>query len=738
MRLIMTTALIMLICSIFAIPVTQNQATQAAQNWTNVWAPADFTTRMIDKISPLEKEGNTVMYLVEYTNGFVLLSADDACKPIIGYGYNTLVNGIENNPSFNEFIENHKNEINTIQNQRLDNATTVLQWQALLNNQISRNETRSMRPLLNTTWNQGSPYNMYCPTDAAGPGGRVWAGCVATAMAQVMKYWNWPATGTGSHTYHPAGYPTQTANFAATTYLWDDMPNSVGEPNSAVGTLLWHLGISVNMMYSPDGSGAYSNTAASALRQYFRYNSGLSLKSKDDYTADEWDALCRQQLDNAIPMYYDGSGDGGGHAFVCDGYQNTNYFHFNWGWSGAYDGYYYLNNLNPGYEFNDGQDVITNIMPLNYNPSMAQVALSGMDCSVGDTVPIAVTNYPILSTWNIQNISFVMVYDNTKMTFVGTDTANTMVEGADITTQEIIPGFISCTIMGTSAFIGGGTMIKLKFQPTEPGNYDFVLNDVMLNNSAVTTLQQTSINVSALVNQPQDSVIDLLNSMHIPLNDMATIPVNTTFVLPNWNVQHISFLVQYPINKVSWDSYDVTDCLLSTANINVENVYPGVLSFDITNTQNLFGSGTLLKLKFIAIGNTTTSTVATITVSDFYYGAIQVLNLQPGYIVLSPATGNEDNNAAILENQFSIAPNPFRNTVKLNLQLTKQNQDVTINVYNIRGQLVKSFPTNTIKSNSLELNWDGKDSYNQTAPAGVYLINVKAGDFCKTRKLVKY
>ncbi|HNX01137.1 MAG TPA: C10 family peptidase [Candidatus Cloacimonadota bacterium] len=738
MRLILSVVLLILISAIVAVPIPQEKAITAAQNWTNTWAPSDFTTRTIEKVTPITKDNTVTMYLVEYSRGFVLLSADDACNPIIGYGYNTLVNGLDHNPSFSEFIENHKMAVSDITNQRLDNSVTAAKWNAILNNQLSRDGTRSLHPLLSTTWDQGTPYNMYCPVDAAGPGGRVWAGCVATAMAQVMKYWNWPVTGVGSHSYHPSGYATQSANFGNTTYHWENMPNSVGMPNTDVGTLLWHLGISVNMMYAPDGSGAYSYQAAQALRQYFRYDSGLSLVSRDGYSDTEWDNLVRSQLDNALPMYYDGSGPGGGHAFVCDGYQNSNYFHFNWGWSGSYNGYFYLSNLNPGYSFNDGQDIITNMKPQNYNPAMAQISLTGMDCSVGDIVPISISNYPILPAWNINNISFVMQYDNEHIAFIGTDVTGSMAENATVTYEETTPGLINCTISSPTALFGGGTMLKLKFQPLEAGDFNFMVGDFLLNSTAVTSIQQTAIHANATVDIPQNSVIDLLNSMHIGLNEIATIPVSTTFILPSWNINHIRFLLHYQSDKVTFDSYDLTNCMLSGMNITTQNIADGTMSFDVTNSDPIWGNGYLLDLKFRATGNTSAASVATISVSDFYYGDALVTNLEPGYIVLSPITANDDHIAVIQTNQFTVSPNPFISNAKLSVQLTKQNQKVEMNIYNIRGQLVKSFPATEMKGNSLDVNWDGKDMDNHNAPAGVYLINIKAGTYNKTSRLLKF
>jgi hypothetical protein len=176
-----------------------------------------------------------------------------------------------------------------------------------------------------------------------------------------MKYWAHPAQGEGSHSYTHPDYGYQYANFGATTYNWASMPNSSGE--SDIAELLYHLGVSVEMDYSPDGSGAYTSDCVYALENYFDYNTAASYIQKSYYSNITWENMMRGQLDDGQPMTYRGSGTGG-HAFVLDGYQGSNYFHFNWGWSGYYNGYFYLNDLTPGsYSFTSSQAAIINVYP---------------------------------------------------------------------------------------------------------------------------------------------------------------------------------------------------------------------------------------------------------------------------------------------------------------------------------------------------------------------------------------
>lgn len=172
-------------------------------------------------------------------------------------------------------------------------------------------------------------------------------------MAQVMKYHNYPAQGTGSYSYSHSVYGSLSANFGATTYNWSAMPNDLSSYNDGVATLLYHCGVSVEMDYGPKGFSAnVSSDAKNALIMYFRYDSSMYYAERAEYLSSDWINLLKTELNARRPILYRGTGTGG-HAFVCDGYKDIEYFHFNWGWSGAMDGYYYLNDLTPQNAYNN-------------------------------------------------------------------------------------------------------------------------------------------------------------------------------------------------------------------------------------------------------------------------------------------------------------------------------------------------------------------------------------------------
>jgi hypothetical protein len=317
-------------------------------------------------------EGSTVYYIFNFSNkGFVIVSADDGVPPVLAYSFEGNYTEDNQPPQFINWMEGYAKQINqSIQHPEKPAYDFHSIWQRLSTNDpktLNYSPLTEVGPLEISTWDQGAYYNLLCPFDPAGPGGHVWAGCVATAMSQVMYYYRWPNTGVGSHCYVPSGYSQQCADFGNTTYEWNEMVNSVGFQDTAVANLIWQAGVSVDMMYSPSGSGAYSEDAVTAMINNFRYTSHLHLVARDGMPTDQYEDTLRDNLDHKRVMYYDGYGTGG-HAFNMDGYQGTDYFHFNWGWSGSCNGYYYLDNLNPGGDnFTNGQRAMVDIYPDTIN-----------------------------------------------------------------------------------------------------------------------------------------------------------------------------------------------------------------------------------------------------------------------------------------------------------------------------------------------------------------------------------
>lgn len=330
----------------------------------------DYRSLKAESIIAITSETGTVMYAVSFNiPGYAIVAATKKTFPILAYSFTDRYTGLGIPPAMENWLSSYKEQIGYI----LDNGPEPTQavkaeWERLSatqpDNLIIKADT-GVEPLITTTWNQGTYYNEMCPADPQGPSGHCYTGCVATAMGQVCNYFRWPLSGTGSYSYSCPPYGTLSADFENTTYRWDEMPLYVTTSNPPIAELLYHLGVSVDMVYGPNGSGMYNHKAAFSLRTYFKYSPETQYVYRDS-TGMDWDSLLVSHLDRHIPMYYAGWSvpNINGHAFVCDGYQDGNYYHFNWGWGGSYDGYFYTDDLSPGgSNFNLAQELIINAVP---------------------------------------------------------------------------------------------------------------------------------------------------------------------------------------------------------------------------------------------------------------------------------------------------------------------------------------------------------------------------------------
>ena len=310
--------------------------------------------------------GEACFYVFNVGNeGFVMVSADDVYRPIVAYSDEGAFDAQNINPEMNYML----NELISYRSGRQTGEAApavASEWKQVTERGtlLSLNGGRASTYLCATKWNQDYPYNYYCPQASGGPGGHVYAGCVASAMSQVMKYWDHPENGTGSHTNYNSGYGALTANFGATTYDWDNMPNNISNSSpqaqiDAIATLMYHCGIAVDMHYAVDGSGAYSQDVPQRISQYFSYTNQAVLRSRDSYSYENWSQMLKESFDMGWPIYYSGQGPDGGHAFVCDGYNDANLFHFNWGWGGSGDGWFDFDLI----EFNSSDGAIFNFVP---------------------------------------------------------------------------------------------------------------------------------------------------------------------------------------------------------------------------------------------------------------------------------------------------------------------------------------------------------------------------------------
>jgi len=362
------------------VSVAQNTATSFYKKHSRI--PVTGTTLAYSEITTA---GDTLYYVfnINQEDGFVIIAAEDASLPVLGYSTRGHYGKLTLPENFKYWMQSYKEQLMVMKQSKMEvNQSVKNKWRQYSSSNISARTTQadailsvsSVGPLVSTTWDQTAYYNMLCP-------GGTPTGCVATAMAQVMKYWNYPAKGIGSNTipgFRDPSYGTLSANFAATSYNWQAMPvslssSSTPKEDSAVAVLMYDCGVSVNMVYNASGSSAgltlydgYSFCAQAALVNYFGYDAfTVNGIQKNNFTDSIWVSILKNELDNKRPMLLSGVDTiHGGHAWVCDGYDTDSMFHMNWGWSGAYDAYFAVSNLNPdGFHLNSYQEAIIGIKP---------------------------------------------------------------------------------------------------------------------------------------------------------------------------------------------------------------------------------------------------------------------------------------------------------------------------------------------------------------------------------------
>jgi hypothetical protein len=387
--------------TLLANPVSKEKALSVATHFLETHGGADITLTDITASTPY-----TAFYIFAGTDGkgFVIVSADDCVPPILGYSTTSRFVTEHMPAHIKGWLNGYERQIRHYQKIAVHNSQSTEAWS---NDYADQPQHTAVSPLLTTSWDQDPYYNNLCPYSSY-YGERTVTGCVATATAQVMKYWNHPTTGYGSHSYYHSTYGTLSADFGSTTYAWSSMPSqltssSTATQKNAVATLMYHVGVAIEMDYDVSANGGSAapsfcngdHTAAAAqnaLRTYFKYKSSLRQVSIDDYSSAEWSALMMNELDNSRPILYTGYDSTAGHCFVCDGYSNSGQFHINWGWGGWCDGYYAFGHLNPAsggtggnatYTFNLNNVAIIGIEPNNNFGSSTTVTATSNNTAYG-------------------------------------------------------------------------------------------------------------------------------------------------------------------------------------------------------------------------------------------------------------------------------------------------------------------------------------------------------------------
>ena len=348
---------------------------------------ANFWRQVLDGKGELQlvtwQYGDIYLFVGEY-GGFVMVSSDDCAHPVIAYSRENAIDP-ENLPVplanrleiCNLWIaEGARQKVRATEK-------AASSWLALRNGIAHKgDEEDRVGPLLETNWHQDGAYALLTPNNTP-------TGCAATAQAQLMRYWKYPAFGFGRDSYNCMPYGAQSADFAHTLYDWPNMPSQVSTASPyiqqmAVATLMYHVGVSLHMAYAEGGSGAAGIAGVpdvpsidNSLKDFFYYSKKMRpIFKTNGYTDEQWADSLVAELNLLHPIAYCGVAPEGGHGFVCDGYEyraEQVWFHFNFGWGGNGDGYYTTDDICPDvsptgvvgqiYHFNQSNQALLGVVP---------------------------------------------------------------------------------------------------------------------------------------------------------------------------------------------------------------------------------------------------------------------------------------------------------------------------------------------------------------------------------------
>ncbi len=328
---------ILLISAFFTNAIAaQNISTETAKNAAySFYSTSNKGINNVEIINERLIEHNGVNTIAIYSfkpAGFVAVAMNKAVKPVVAYSFEGIHNLSEIPENISFWYQQKSKQIAQLSSYKKSENLYTKEWEKILDNNYSVSNTKNSF-LINSLWGQGCYYNSMCPESENGPCGHTVTGCVATAMAMIMKYWSYPQFGTGSHSYEHYLYGTLSANFEETEYLWDNMPTQLTEENSAVATIMYHCGVAVEMNYTTSSSGAA--VLPSNFTEYFAYSQNAEMVYHSNYSDNEWIDIIKYEIDNLRPVLYTGQDTElpDGHAWICDGYDENNYLHFNWGWN---------------------------------------------------------------------------------------------------------------------------------------------------------------------------------------------------------------------------------------------------------------------------------------------------------------------------------------------------------------------------------------------------------------------
>lgn len=395
--------------------------------------------------------------------GFVIVSGDDRTTPVLGYTRKGHYDESKVSPEFRAWLDEYARQIQALR-PTTKGATVSSGTRSTTLDEVTK---YAIAPLLESRWNQRAPYNNRCPQLPNGK--KTVTGCLATAVAQVMYYHQWPEK---TKTEIPA-YTTDTKKLnmpaiaAESVIDWGNMrpvypENATTEGGNAVADLMYYCGSALKMDYDLS-SGAYSSSAPHVLQTYFDYSNTTRIEYRKNHTSKSWENTIYQELSEGRPIVYSGQSGGGGHSFVCDGYDGDGFYHINWGWGGVADGYFQLSVMNPGNNSGAGasstadgyagnQDIVIGIKPRTEGEPTPQYAPTAENFAVTGTT----------GSYRICNYNPVRINFSCQMAYVNA-------EGGLTRIGSVSNGALNGMVSGRFSYFSG--QIDFQGKITTPGTY---------------------------------------------------------------------------------------------------------------------------------------------------------------------------------------------------------------------------------------------------------------------------
>lgn len=645
-------------------------------------------------VTPNTSENYFYVFNRSNENGFVIVSADDCCKTILGYtdsgnfDVNTIPDGLK------YWLESSK-----------EGLKKQIVSQRVAYTPVSTTETQnSIAPLLgNIAYNQDAPYNNLCPKINALKGRSV-TGCAATSMAQVMRYHRYPAHGIGNKAYTTKTlHLSVSADFANTTYDWDHMRETYekgkysDEEATAIATLMYHCGVAMNMDYN-DSSGAIDFDMISAFVNNFNYDgSTIRLRYRDFYTSDEWTNIIRQELNENRPVIYNGQSLGGGHSFVCDGYDANGLFHINWGWGGQSNGYFALNVLDPGSQgigggsggFCCGQTILTGIQPLKGEQNTTLYDLKALGIAINQE-SISGTSQAAVSLLML-NFSVNDFSGNIGVCLIAEDNENDK-QYIDLKSTTVMPGIVAT---------GGG---RIKSSDFPDGRYKMYPAYKQENSDDWELMPVPTFMPEYILAITQNGTTTF--SDDVPQSDPQVTDFKVVGELVTGQKGTFEFTIQ---NEGKELNQAVCVALISGREYYIVGLEGLYLAGGETKTITLTNTIELKEGKYNACVAVYSGILGLLPLNDFM-----------DVTVLSKSSNISDTSVG----SISIYPNPVTTTLQIDA-----NEPVTnIHIFNLSGQEVMAKPTIQSEKNSINV---------AALPSGSYILRLETSNNVITHKFIK-